>query len=73
MSEIGRWLITAGIIMSIVGAVFLLAGRIPWLGRLPGDILIEREHFRLFIPITTMLIASLILTIIVNILARIWR
>lgn len=73
MGEIGRWLIGAGVIICIVGVIFLLIGRVPWLGRLPGDIVIEREHFKLFIPIATMLIVSLILTIIVNIVARIWR
>ncbi len=73
MGEIGRWLIGAGVIICIVGVVFLVAGRVPWLGRLPGDIVIEREHFSMFIPITTMLIISLILTIVVNIIARIWR
>lgn len=44
MGEIGRWLIGLGLLLVIVGAVFLLAGRIPWLGQLPGDIRIEREH-----------------------------
>lgn len=73
MNEIGRLLIGLGIVIVIVGVVFLLAGRIPWLGRLPGDILIERENFKVFIPIGTMLLVSLILTIIVNIIARIWR
>ncbi len=73
MDQIGQWLIGAGVVICIVGGIFLLIGRVSWLGRLPGDILIEREHFKLFIPITTMLIVSLILTIIANIIARIWR
>ncbi len=73
MNEIGRWLIGLGIILIIGGGVFLLAGRLPWLGRLPGDILIERENFKLFMPFGTMLVVSLILTVIVNIIARIWR
>ncbi|MFP4436118.1 MAG: DUF2905 domain-containing protein [Chloroflexaceae bacterium] len=73
MGEIGRWLIGLGLLLVIVGAVFLLAGRIPWLGQLPGDIRIEREHVRVFIPLGTMLVVSLVLTVIINIIARIWR
>jgi NADH:ubiquinone oxidoreductase subunit 6 (subunit J) len=73
MGEIGRWLIGVGLLLVIVGAVFLLAGRIPWLGQLPGDIRIEREHVRVFIPLGTMLVVSLVLTVIINIIARIWR
>jgi len=73
MGEIGRWLIGLGLLLVIVGAVFLLVGRIPWLGQLPGDIRIEREHVRVFIPLGTMLVVSLVLTVIINIIARIWR
>jgi hypothetical protein len=73
MGEIGRWLIGLGLLLVTVGAVFLLAGRIPWLGQLPGDIRIEREHVRVFIPLGTMLVVSLVLTVIINIIARIWR
>lgn len=73
MGEIGRWLIGLGLLLVIVGAVFLLAGRIPWLGQLPGDIRIEREHVWVFIPLGTMLVVSLVLTVIINIIARIWR
>jgi hypothetical protein len=73
MGEIGRWLIGLGLLLVIVGSVFLLAGRIPWLGQLPGDIRIEREHVRVFIPLGTMLVVSLVLTVIINIIARIWR
>lgn len=73
MAEIGRWLIGLGVILVIAGIVFLFAGRLPWLGRLPGDILVERENFTLFIPLGTMLVVSLLLTIIINIIVRIWR
>lgn len=73
MADIGRLLIGMGLLLVVVGIVFLLAGRLPWLGRLPGDILVERENFKLFIPFGTMLIVSLILTVVLNIIARFWR
>ncbi|MGB9751191.1 DUF2905 domain-containing protein [Roseiflexus castenholzii] len=73
MGDIGRLLIGMGVVLIVIGAVLLLAGKVPWLGRLPGDILIEREHVRIFIPIGTMLLLSLVLTVIANLLARFWR
>lgn len=73
MNEIGRLLVGLGFLLIVAGGVFLLAGRLPWLGRLPGDLLIERENFKVFIPLGTMVLISLILTVIVNIIARIWR
>ncbi|ABU57469.1 MULTISPECIES: DUF2905 domain-containing protein [Roseiflexus] len=73
MGDIGRLLIGMGVVLIVIGAVLLLAGKVPWLGRLPGDILIERENVRIFIPIGTMLLLSLVLTVIANLLARFWR
>ncbi len=73
MTEIGRWLIGVGILLVVIGLVIMAAGRLPWLGRLPGDILIERDNLTIFIPLGTMLVVSLILTIIANVIARWWR
>ncbi|HHW51231.1 MAG TPA: DUF2905 domain-containing protein [Pseudoclavibacter sp.] len=73
VSEIGRWLIGAGVVLIVLGAVFLVLGRIPWLGRMPGDILIDRDNVTVFIPLGTMLLVSLLLTLIANLLARLWR
>ncbi len=73
MTEIGRWLIGIGILLVVIGLVMMAAGRLPWLGRLPGDILIERDNLTIFIPLGTMLVVSLILTIIANVIARWWR
>jgi hypothetical protein len=71
--DIGRWLIVVGIVLLGVGVVFLALGRVPWLGRLPGDILIERENLRIFIPLGTMILLSLLLTLVLNVIARFWR
>lgn len=73
IGEIGRWLVIIGVGLALMGVVLLVVGRIPGLGRLPGDILIERENLRVFIPLGTMLLLSLILTIVVNVIARLWR
>jgi len=60
-------------VLIVIGVAFLVLGRLPWLGRLPGDILIERDDVRVFIPLGTMLLISLLLTLIANLLARLWR
>ncbi len=74
MSDLGRWLIVAGVVLLVVGALLLVGGRFfPWLGRLPGDIRIEGENTRVFIPITTMILLSVIGTIVLNVLIRIFR
>ena len=67
LSDLGRLLLVVGGAIVLLGVVFLLAGRVPWLGRLPGDILIRRGNATIFIPIVTCLALSLLLTIVVNV------
>ena len=74
MSDIGRILLILGAVILITGAVLLVGGRLfPWLGNLPGDIRYESENFKLYIPITTMIVISVVGTIVLNILIRIFR
>jgi len=61
---LGRFLVISGIILVVLGGLFLLAGKLPWLGRLPGDILIERKQFSFYFPLATSLIVSAILSLI---------
>ena len=64
-----RWFIIAGIILIVVGLVLYFApGALHWFGRLPGDIRIENEQRKVFIPITSMMIISIFLTIAVNLI-----
>lgn len=55
-------LILVGLLTAGVGLIWLLAPALPWLGRLPGDIVIEREQVRFYFPLTTCLLISLLLT-----------
>ena len=64
MSDLGRLLIVIGVILVIVGAGFLLAPKIPWLGRLPGDICFKRGNFSFYFPLGTCILISIILTLI---------
>jgi hypothetical protein len=59
----GRLLIILGIVLVVLGMLWPLVTRLG-LGRLPGDIVIERENFRLYIPIMTSVIASIVLSVI---------
>lgn len=64
-----RWFIIAGILLIAIGVLLYLA---PWLfnwfGKLPGDIRIEKENSKVYFPITSMLIISVVLTILVNVI-----
>jgi hypothetical protein len=72
MPQLGKILITIGIILVIAGLILYFAGgRLTWLGRLPGDIRIERENLKFYFPITTMIILSLLLTLILWIIRKI--
>lgn len=67
----GRWLITIGVVLVAVGAVLHYAPwLLNWFGRLPGDINIQSGRTRVFIPITSMIIVSVVLTVLLNILRR---
>lgn len=64
MNPLGRSLIFMGVFIAAIGLVVTFAGKIPFIGRLPGDILIKKDHFSLYFPITTCLLISLIVTLL---------
>ncbi len=66
----GKVLIFFGILLIILGLISLFIDKIPLLGKLPGDIRIEKKNFVFYFPLTTSIILSLILTIIINIILR---
>ena len=70
MTSIGRTLIIVGLLVAAVGALLTLAGTIPWLGRLPGDIFIKKENFTFFLPITTCILLSALISFILWLLRR---
>jgi hypothetical protein len=68
---LGKIFVLSGLALLIIGGVMLYApGLLGWFGRLPGDIRIEREGTQIFIPITSMIILSLVLSIVVNFFFR---
>jgi len=70
LQSLGRILLVVGVLVTLVGGALALGLRIPFLGQLPGDITINRENVRVFVPLGTMVVLSLILTVILNLLNR---
>jgi len=70
MEGLGRLLILFGIIAVIIGGALLFLPRIPWLGRLPGDIVVQRERFTFYFPLATSIVVSIVLTLLLNLFFR---
>jgi len=70
MPGIGKMFIILGIILIVVGIAFLFGDKIPYIGKLPGDIYIKKERFSFYFPITTGIIISIILTILFSIFRK---
>ena len=69
--EMAKWLILAGVFVVFVGIViYFFHDKLHWVGRLPGDIRIERENFRFYFPITTMILLSILVTVLIRLLRR---
>jgi H+/Cl- antiporter ClcA len=64
----GKWIIIAGFIVIVIGViVYFFNNKLHWIGNLPGDIKIEKENFRFYFPLTTMLLVSLLINVIIRI------
>jgi hypothetical protein len=67
----GKWIVVAGVAVIIIGVIiYFLHDKLNWIGRLPGDIRVERENFRFYFPITTMILFSALLTVIIAAVRR---
>jgi Protein of unknown function (DUF2905) len=67
--DVGRLILVVGVVLVVIGGLAVLGIRLP-IGRLPGDIAIEGKNGGVYIPITTMILASLILTLLFNLFTR---
>ena len=69
--SIGLFLVIAGAVLALIG-LLAWTGALSWFGKLPGDIRIEREGLRVFFPITSMLLVSIVLSLILNLARRLF-
>jgi len=70
MSDLGRTLIFFGLLLLVLGLVLSLAGKLPWIGHLPGDITIQRGRFTFYFPITTCILISVIVSLVLYFFRR---
>lgn len=74
MADVGRMLVLLGIVLVVVGGVVWLGGaaggKVPFLGRLPGDIHVERGNWSFYFPLTTSILLSIVLTLVLALLSR---
>ena len=70
MPELGKALVLLGAVLLVVGLLLLFAGRIPFLGRLPGDIVIKRQNFTFYFPLATSIILSLLISLILYLIGK---
>jgi len=69
-----RWFIISGLILILIGVLIYLAPSLfSWFGKLPGDIRIEKENSKVFFPITSMIVISIVLTIVINIVKHLGK
>lgn len=70
MDSLGKMLILFGVVLALLGGLLLVAGKIPFLGRLPGDIVIRRENWSFYFPLTTSILISILLTLLLSLFSR---
>jgi len=70
VEHLGKALLVMGLIIAAVGGLMMASGKIPWLGKLPGDIIIQRKNFTLYFPIATSIILSILLTLVLWFISR---
>jgi Protein of unknown function (DUF2905) len=70
LQGLGWSLIVLGVILALVGIVIVLGPRIPILGHLPGDIVIQRENVTIFIPLGTMVVVSIVVSVVLALIGR---
>lgn len=70
-TEAGKWIIIAGLLIVLIGVIiYFFHDKLGWIGRLPGDIRIERENVRFYFPFTTMLLLSVVVSLLIRLIKR---
>jgi len=64
LGALGKLLVLLGVFIILMGLLLMAGDKIPWIGRLPGDILVKRERFTFYFPLTTSILISIVLTLL---------
>jgi hypothetical protein len=70
VNDVGKVLIAFGLLITLAGLVLVFVGRVPWIGRLPGDIHVQRGNVTFYFPLATSLLLSVVLTLLLYLLGR---
>jgi hypothetical protein len=70
MDGLGKLLIIAGVVLVLAGVIVSAMGRVPWLGRLPGDILVRRDNFTFYFPLASCLLVSVVISLLFYLFRR---
>lgn len=70
MESFAKLLIVFGVILAAVGGLMLFIGNVPYIGRLPGDIFVQRKNFSFYFPLTTSILLSIVLTLLFSLFSR---
>jgi hypothetical protein len=70
MTELGKMLVVFGGVLVLIGLLLSVGGKVPWLGRLPGDIIVQRDGFSFYFPLMTSLVVSVVLSLLFYLLRR---
>ena len=70
MAEFGKILIFIGLLLAILGIIFVIGNKIPFIGKLPGDIAVERKNYSFYLPVTTCIIISIVISFVLWLFSR---
>jgi hypothetical protein len=70
MGDLGKLLVVVGVLIVAVGLMLMVLGRVPFLGRLPGDIHIQRGNWSFYFPLTTSILISVVLSLLLYVVGR---
>ena len=70
MDSFAKLLILFGLILAAVGGLMLFIGNVPYIGRMPGDIYVQRKNFSFYFPLTTSILLSIVLTLLFSLFSR---
>jgi hypothetical protein len=70
MAELGRALVVLGVVIVVLGLVLVFFDRVPWIGRLPGDVHVQRGNWTFYFPLGTSILLSILLTLVLWLIGR---